>query len=299
MRKLVCLLLTVLSCDVMAQITTASLRGVVNDSSDQILAGAVVTLSHSVTGTVYTVATNAEGYYSIHGIRPDEGYSLEVNYLGYKPYRIDGMALRVGDTHVENITMKEDSMLDAVVVATSSREDADMLAKFDEKAIERVPSVTRSLYDVVRLIPEAMATKNGGMSYGGVNNRYNSFMINGMANSDMYGLSTSGTNGGLSNANPVAMDAIAQIPGSRCALRRASERFRRRSTQCRDQIGHERIPRQRLHLLQQSGLLRLAPRRHRIGPAQQPRTADHTDLRRHARRPHRQGQTLLLRKRRV
>ena len=211
MRKLVCLLLTVLSCDVMAQITTASLRGVVNDSSDQILAGAVVTLSHPVTGSVYTVATNAEGYYSIHGIRPDEGYCMEVNYLGYRPYHIDGMILHVGDTRVENITMKEDSMLDAVVVSSSSREDADMLAKFDEKAIERIPSVSRSLYDVVRLVPEAMATKNGGMSYGGVNNRYNSFMINGMANSDMYGLSTSGTNGGLSNANPVAMDAIAQI----------------------------------------------------------------------------------------
>lgn len=211
MRKLVCLLLTVLSCDVMAQITTASLRGVVNDSSDQILAGAVVTLSHPVTGTVYTVATDAEGHYSIHGIRPDNGYRLEVNYVGYKSYFIDDMVLHVGDTRVENITMKEDSMLDAVVVASSSREDADMLAKFDEKTIELIPSVSRSLYDIVRLVPEAMATKNGGMSYGGVNNRYNSFMINGMANSDMYGLSTSGTNGGLSNANPVAMDAISQI----------------------------------------------------------------------------------------
>ena len=82
-----------------------------------------------------------------------------------------------------------------------------MLAKFDEKTIELIPSVSRSLYDIVRLVPEAMATKNGGMSYGGVNNRYNSF------NSEIarYGLSTSGTNGGLSNANPVAMDAISQI----------------------------------------------------------------------------------------
>ena len=195
----------------MAQITTASLRGVVNDSSDQILAGAVVSLSHPVTGTVYTVAPDAEGHYSIHGIRPDNGYRLEVNYVGYKSYFIDDMVLHVGDTRVENITMKEDSMLDAVVVASSSREDADMLAKFDEKTIELIPSVSRSLYDIVRLVPEAMATKNGGMSYGGVNNRYNSFMINGMANSDMYGLSTSGTNGGLSNANPVAMDAISQI----------------------------------------------------------------------------------------
>ena len=49
------------------------------------------------------------------------------------------------------------------------------------------------------------------MSYGGVANRYNAFMVNGVANNDMYGLSSSGTNGGLSNANPVALDAIEQI----------------------------------------------------------------------------------------
>ena len=144
MRKLVCLLLTVLSCDVMAQITTASLRGVVNDSSDQILAGAVVTLSHPVTGTVYTVATDAEGHYSIHGIRPDNGYRLEGNYVGYKSYFIDDMVLHVGDTRVGNITMKADSMLDAVGVASSSREDADILAKFEEKTFEHNPPGSRS-----------------------------------------------------------------------------------------------------------------------------------------------------------
>ena len=44
-----------------------------------------------------------------------------------------------------------------------------------------------------------------------MNNRYNAFMINGMANNDMYGLSSSGTNGGLSNANPVSLDALSQI----------------------------------------------------------------------------------------
>ncbi|MBR7096626.1 MAG: TonB-dependent receptor, partial [Alistipes sp.] len=64
---------------------------------------------------------------------------------------------------------------------------------------------------MVRLTPQANATKGGGMSYGGVANRYNSFMVNGIANNDMYGLSSSGTNGGLSNANPVSLDAIAQI----------------------------------------------------------------------------------------
>ena len=86
-----------------------------------------------------------------------------------------------------------------------------MKNQFSEKLISQMPTHSRSLYDVVRLVPQAISTKGGGISYGGVSNRYNSFMINGMANNDMYGLSSSGTNGGLSNANPIALDAIEQL----------------------------------------------------------------------------------------
>ena len=86
-----------------------------------------------------------------------------------------------------------------------------MLAKFDEKTIELIPSVSRSLYDIVRLVPEAMATKNGGMSYGGVNNRYNSFQIDGTVSNDVFGLTSSGTNGGQTSTNPISMETIEEI----------------------------------------------------------------------------------------
>ena len=212
MKKLICLLLTLLSLDVMAQITTASLRGVVQNLSKEALVGATVSLTQSKTGVAYYSVVDRDGRFAIHGIKPDDGYKLEVSYLGYDNYCISDLTLRVGESRSIDVAMRENlASVGAVVVEADNVKSAGVVENYSREVIESLPSVSRSLYDVVRLTPQANATKGGGMSYGGVANRYNSFMVNGIANNDMYGLSSSGTNGGLSNANPVSLDAIAQI----------------------------------------------------------------------------------------
>lgn len=212
MKKLICLLLTLLSLDVMAQITTASLRGVVQNLSKEALVGATVSLTQSKTGVAYYYVVDRDGRFAIHGIKPDDGYKLEVSYLGYDNYCISDLTLRVGESRSIDVVMRENlASVGAVVVEADNVKSAGVVENYSREVIESLPSVSRSLYDVVRLTPQANATKGGGMSYGGVANRYNSFMVNGIANNDMYGLSSSGTNGGLSNANPVSLDAIAQI----------------------------------------------------------------------------------------
>ena len=212
MKKLICLLLTLLSLDVMAQITTASLRGVVQNLSKEALVGATVSLTQSKTGVAYYSVVDRDGRFAIHGIKPDDGYKLEVSYLGYDNYCISDLTLRVGESRSIDVAMRENlASVGAVVVEADNVKSAGVVENYSREVIESLPSVSRSLYDVVRLTPQANATKGGGMSYGGVANRDNSFMVNGIANNDMYGLSSSGTNGGLSNANPVSLDAIAQI----------------------------------------------------------------------------------------
>ena len=212
MKRFICLI-TALLCiySAFAQITTASLSGVVTNQSQEKLVGATVILSHPTTGSEYAVVADVQGRYSLHGIRPSDGYVLEVSYVGCESVRREGITLRVGDMHTEDVVLRQSTTLDAVVVTAEQVQSSQMTSKFDESLISQMPSVSRSLYDVVRLMPQAVATKSGGMSYGGVANRYNQFMINGMANNDMYGLSSSGTNGGLSNANPIALDAIEQL----------------------------------------------------------------------------------------
>ena len=87
MKKLACLLVAVLTiASSMAQITSATLRGEVKNQSDERLVGATIVLSHAVTGRSYAVVADDKGYYSLHGIRPDDGYMLEISFVGYKPY---------------------------------------------------------------------------------------------------------------------------------------------------------------------------------------------------------------------
>lgn len=57
----------------------------------------------------------------------------------------------------------------------------------------------------------ASTSKNGGITFAGSNNRYNSFQIDGTVSNDVFGLAASGTNGGQTGANPISMDAIQEI----------------------------------------------------------------------------------------
>lgn len=214
MKRILLLIISLVlfSLELAAQITSSSMRGIVTNSAGEALVGAVVELKHPKTGTVYYAVAGSEGRFAIHGVRPDNGYVLNAEFVGYNTFCHEGIVMRLGEVAREDIVLKESATsLDMVVVATTPVRHLGVTERFDEQAISQLPTVSRSLYDVVRLTPQAIATKTGGMSYGGVANRYNSFRVNGMANNDMYGLSSSGTNGGLSNANPVSLDAIAQI----------------------------------------------------------------------------------------
>ena len=212
MRKLFLLLCALLSLvNVVAQVTTASLRGVIVNSSNEVLVGATVVLSHLQTGREYAVVSGVDGRYALHGVRPASGYVLEVSYVGFESKRVESLMLKVGESRQLDVSLKENVEIEQIVVDGAGVNSADVKNQFSDKLISQLPSVSRSLYDVVRLVPQAMATKGGGISYGGVSNRYNSFMINGVANNDMYGLSSSGTHGGLSGANPVSLDAIEQL----------------------------------------------------------------------------------------
>ncbi len=212
MKRLLLFVFALFGIQAMAQITTSSLRGVVQNEAGEALIGATLHLEQPETGAIYSTVSDKSGRFAIHGVRPDDGYVLVAEYLGYSASRHENIVLHLGEVRNQRIILKENlTSVGTVVVEAAPKKMSGVATDFDEQAITSLPTVSRSLYDVVRLTPQAVVTKTGGMSYGGVANRYNAFRVNGVANNDMYGLSSSGTNGGLSNANPVSLDAIEQI----------------------------------------------------------------------------------------
>ncbi|MBD8346854.1 MULTISPECIES: carboxypeptidase regulatory-like domain-containing protein [unclassified Dysgonomonas] len=216
MKKFILLLivlLTGINSFVSAQVTTASLSGRVSDDSD-ILPGAVITATHTPSGTTYYGTANESGRFLIQGMRTGGPYTLEVSLLGFNKYVQSGINLRLGETFDVQIKLEQDNqMLNEVVITGVSQFNASKTgaaSNFNRQQIENMPTVSRSIYDVAKLTPQAVVS-GSGLSFAGSNNRYNSFQIDGAVNNDVFGLASSGTNGGQSGANPISLDAIEEI----------------------------------------------------------------------------------------
>lgn len=105
-------------------------------------------------------------------------------------------------------------MLGEVVVTGKAGIDATKTGaaqSINAQRISEIPSISHSIADVTRLNPQISVSNSGAMSFAGVNNRYNSFMIDGAMNNDVFGLTSNGSNGGQAGAQPVSMETIEQI----------------------------------------------------------------------------------------
>ena len=214
MKRLFSIILTLFVATIAtAQSTTASLQGFVTDSNGKPLMGATVVATHLPTETVYGTVTDKNGAYHLQGLRVGAPYEVEFSYVGYKGKKYRDIALSLGEKEYLDASLSDTQTIDAVVVSadsfTESRTGAGEV--FHSDLIERTPTVSRSIDDITRLAPQAMVSKDGGISIAGMNSRYNSFQIDGTVSNDMYGLTSSGTNCGLAGANPIPLDAISDI----------------------------------------------------------------------------------------
>ncbi len=210
-------ILLTLSVGLKAQVTTSSLRGTITDEiTKETLFGATVRVKHLPTGTLYGAVTNEKGNYLLDGLKPGGPYVIEFEYMGYSKKVFKDMSLPLGEVKTLNVWLKEDSQMLTEVFVVGDKNEAfnsrrtGAASNFGRKAIENAPSVSRSLFDIAKLTPQANITSSG-ISFSGSNNRYNSFQIDGTVSNDVFGLSSSGTNGGKTGANPISLEAIDAI----------------------------------------------------------------------------------------
>lgn len=211
---LLAVLMLLMASTAMAQITTSGINGKVTSDGEAVV-GATVTATHQPSGTVYRAVTNIDGRYTIQGMRPGGPYKVEVSYIGHQPKTFSDVNLLLGESQNLSCTLQEDAQqLQEVVVAGKAGLNATKTgaaSSMNAQQINDMPSITHGIADVARLNPQLTTTSSGAMSFAGVNNRYNSFMIDGAANNDVFGLTANGSNGGQAGAQPVSMETIEQI----------------------------------------------------------------------------------------
>ena len=197
-----------------AQVTTSSLNGHVADEAGEPLAGAAVIAVHTPSGTQYATVANDQGRFNINGMRTGGPYKIEVSFIGMATIEYSNVYLKLGEPYQINAVMEASNELDAVVFVSEGSFAGNKTgagSSFSLSQVESMPTIDRSVYDIVKYTPQATVNKNGGISFAGANNRYNSFQVDGAVANDSFGLAASGTNGGQTGANPISMDAIEEI----------------------------------------------------------------------------------------
>jgi Carboxypeptidase regulatory-like domain/TonB dependent receptor len=210
-KHLLTLLLTVLcAANLLAQVTTASMSGFVTDEKNEGLIGATVVAVHQPSGTRYGVTTLADGRYNIPNMRVGGPYKVTVSYVGFQNEQFDGISLQLAQKLVLNAKLKGGSAtLDEVVVkvdAVMNGTRTGAATNIDNAQLRQLPTISRSANDYTRLNP--MAAEGG--SFGGRNNQYNNYSLDGAIFNNPFGLDAAQP-GGQADAQAVSLDAIDQI----------------------------------------------------------------------------------------
>ncbi|MFW5758784.1 MAG: TonB-dependent receptor, partial [Bacteroidota bacterium] len=193
--------------------TTGSMAGLVVDVNGDELPGATVMAVHEPSGTTYGAATGSNGQFVIPGMRVGGPYTVTVSYVGFETFEETGIFVDLGSAVNLDVTLGESGIaLEEVAVvakAGSVGQNTGTSTRISSEDIQTMPSVNRNLNDFLRLTPQSSAY-GGGVSFAGTNNRYNAIYIDGAVNNDVFGLASSGTNGGQTGISPFSPDIIDQ-----------------------------------------------------------------------------------------
>ena len=205
MKKLLTFFVAMIaSITMMAQVTTANLSGKIVDDMGP-LPGATVIATHVPSGSSYYTIANSEGRYNLQGMRVGGPYTVEVRFVGYTTAREENITLKLGETHRTDFVMKSEAIgLGEVVVSSEAIKQVNNSTSttLNSEEIATLPTITRSITDVVKVSPYA-----NGMGFAGSDGRSTNFTVDGANFNNNFGLSSNLPGGGT----PISVDAIEEV----------------------------------------------------------------------------------------
>jgi Carboxypeptidase regulatory-like domain len=197
-----------------AQVTTATISGVVKDAKGAALGSATVMVEFPDAGIKQVLVTKSDGRFTVPNLRVGGPYKVTVNHVSYQQAISENIFLELGlNNTIEFVLQESAKELGNVTVASRSKIFDDKRTgastNISNRQLRTLPTISRSADDFLRLTPSASATFNG-LSFGGRNGQYNNFSLDGAVFNNPFGLDAP-TPGGQTNAQPISLDAIEQI----------------------------------------------------------------------------------------
>jgi hypothetical protein len=192
---------------VVAQVTSSGISGRITGGNES-LPGAAVVAVHVPSGTQYGTVTNADGRFSLQGMRTGGPYKVDVSFVGYAKASFTDITLSLGESFVLNASLKESNATVGEVTVVGIRpspynsEKNGASMNLSTRQITMMPSVSRSINDVTRMTPQSNGNQIGGGNY-----RQNYITVDGAQFNNAFGIGSNLPAGG----SPISLDAIDQI----------------------------------------------------------------------------------------
>ena len=194
-------------------VTSAAVTGIVTKEGGAPLEGALVSITNASTGTRLATAAAKSGRFNFENVPPGGPFTIAVRAIGFEPATKTGVMLTLGQRYPANfelaarvITLQELTVVAATNPLINSGRTGPAQIVTDS-AIQRYPLLGRNFTDLIRTSPQVTL----GTSVGGQNSRFNTILIDGGANNDVFGLASGGTPGGSAGAKPISLEAIQEF----------------------------------------------------------------------------------------
>ena len=211
---MVCLLIVLLIFPfaLTAQVTTGSISGNVKDAKGTDLTGSTIEVLHEPSGSVYRASSGKNGVFNIPSLRVGGPYKVTISFVGFKPEIITDVYVQLGEASKINVVLTDANASLTEVVVTGAARKGSLISKdrkgastnINSRLISSLPTLTRNINDLTRLVPQA-----SGFSFVGQDSRAINFTLDGSIFNNSFGLSS--LNGGQTNSAPISLDALQEI----------------------------------------------------------------------------------------
>lgn len=198
-------------------VTTGALRGQVVDSAGNPLAEVQIRVTNKATGYATGALTRDNGTYFIQGLEVGL-YTVQARRIGFEPRLQDNVPIALSQTAVADFRLTNQVAQLAAVRVTGSVTAAETFSPSNTgtktvisgQQIDKVPTLSRNLTDLIRVAPQ-VSVSGPGYSAGGMSNRMNNVQIDGATERDVFGLGSTGSPGAQVNQKPVSLEAVKEF----------------------------------------------------------------------------------------
>lgn len=191
-------------------VTTGALGGVVKDAQGGVIPGASVVAVHEPSGTTYESVTQADGRFTIPGMRVGGPYKVTVTLPGFSTEVKNNLTVNLGLAQDLDFTLKVAAVAETITVVgisdpvfSSTHTGAATAVSRDELAT--LPTVSGRINDIARLSPQY----GGSGTFSGQDNRANNITVDGSYFNNSFGLG--GQPGDRTGVAPISLEAIEQV----------------------------------------------------------------------------------------